>query len=82
MYTFIIIFAIAAVSTYLIWNSSKSVAKPEPTPSESSSEEPLVVESPVVVVDNKVVKLKETKTQSTKKSTPKKRPTSPPKAKK
>ena len=79
MYTFIIIFAVAlGVSLYFALRSSST--SPEIVPSEPVSEEPIAVESPIVVVENDYVEVKPTKKTNRKKYY-RKKPTTPPKAK-
>ena len=74
MYTFIIIFAVAVVLSVLFALNDNDETEITLTPSEPKVEEPVVVEKPTVVVENKVVDLRKTK-----KSKPKS--TMPPKAK-
>jgi len=74
MYTFIIIFAVIVVLSMLFILNNTDETIPKTTPSESVVEEPVVVEKPTVVVENKVVDLQKTKK-------PKPKSTMPPKAK-
>lgn len=79
MYTFIIIFAVVFVlSTYFLLKDKST--EPEVAPSESTSEEPVAVEEPVVVIGNEVVDVKPV-SKPKKKKYARKKPTTPPKAK-
>ena len=79
MYTFIIIFAVAfSLSMYFVLREKST--EPEVTPSESTLEEPVAVEEPVVVIEFNEVEVKPTKKTNRKKSY-RKKPTTPPKAK-
>ena len=79
MYTFIIIFAVVfALSMYFVLKENST--KPEITPSESVSEEPVAVEKPIVVVENEVVNISSTKKTNKRRNT-RKKTTAPPKAK-
>jgi len=79
MFTFVIIFSVVfAVSLYFALKPNST--QPEVAPSESTLEEPIAVESPVVVVEFNEVEPKPVVKPVKKKSTRKKL-TTPPKAK-